>query len=103
MPSAKSATRSSANSADNVGISVNEKILRECHRLYVPADSDDDKGKSQIMLLRHICFFSFLLFLVEALLVEINFSRNINENCNCLLYSKSSCLHFHSVKILDNN
>lgn len=44
MPSAKSAARSSANSTDNVGISVNEKILRECHRLYVPADSDDDKG-----------------------------------------------------------
>ena len=45
MPSAKSTARSSANSTDNVGISVNEKILRECHRLYVPADSDDDKGE----------------------------------------------------------
>ena len=45
MPSAKSASRTSANSTENVGISINEKILRECHRLYVPAaDSDNDKG-----------------------------------------------------------
>jgi len=39
MPSAKSA-RASANSTENVGISVNEKILRECHKLYV----EEEKG-----------------------------------------------------------
>ena len=38
MPSAK--TRVSANLTENVGISVNEKILRECHRLY----TEEDKG-----------------------------------------------------------
>lgn len=39
MPSAKSA-RASANSTESVGISVNEKILRECHKIYV----DEEKG-----------------------------------------------------------
>ena len=38
MPSAK--IRVSANLTENVGISVNEKILRECHRLY----TEEDKG-----------------------------------------------------------
>ncbi|XP_057294295.1 uncharacterized protein LOC130622862 [Hydractinia symbiolongicarpus] len=36
MPSAK--TRTSANSTESVGISINEKILRECHRLYTEAE-----------------------------------------------------------------
>jgi len=44
MPSAKSASRASTNSTENVGISVNEKILRGCHRLYVPAEGDEETG-----------------------------------------------------------
>lgn len=38
MPSSK--TRTAANSTESIGISVNEKILRECHRLY----TEEDKG-----------------------------------------------------------
>jgi len=50
MPSAKSASRASANSTENVSISVNEKILRECHKVYVPKGNDDeDKGKNYFL------------------------------------------------------
>ena len=50
MPSAKSASRVSANSTENVSISVNEKILRECHKVYVPKNiEDEDKGMSNFL------------------------------------------------------
>jgi len=38
MPSGKTKPRASANAAENVTLNINEKILRECHRLYTVED-----------------------------------------------------------------
>jgi len=40
MPSSKTKVRGTANSTENVPMNVNEKILKECHRLY----TEEDKG-----------------------------------------------------------
>ena len=51
MPSGK--TRVSANLTENVGISINEKILRECHRLY----TEEDKGRYSSLACKMQYFF----------------------------------------------
>lgn len=38
MPSSK--TKTAANATETVGLSVNETILKDCHKLYV----DEEKG-----------------------------------------------------------
>eukprot|EP00794_Sanderia_malayensis_P014033 gene14034-15492_t len=41
MPTGHSKARASANTTDNAGISVNEKILRDCHSLYIDKTSPE--------------------------------------------------------------
>ena len=41
MPSGHGKARSSTNAPDNTGLNVNEKILKECHELYVDKSSPE--------------------------------------------------------------
>ena len=41
MPTGHGKSRTSANAPDSTGISVNEKILKECHELYVDKTSPE--------------------------------------------------------------
>ncbi len=41
MPSGHGKTRASANMPESAGVSVNEKILRDCHALYIDKTSPE--------------------------------------------------------------
>lgn len=41
MPTGHGKTRTSANAPDNTGLSVNEKLLRDCHGLYIDKTSPE--------------------------------------------------------------
>ena len=50
MPTGHGKARSSANAPDNTGLNVNEKILKECHELYVDKTSPE-RGENFVFFL----------------------------------------------------